>query len=288
MSLAKSITNMERAEVIAEALPYIKKYNSKIIVVKYGGSAMTSDELKQTVMQDIVLLTLIGVKVALVHGGGPKMSEIMKKLGKKPDFIDGLRVTDPETIEVAKMVLAGDINKSLVNALGVLGAAAMGISGIDARMVRCVPKDQRLGLVGEITNVDPTPILNLFEKGYIPVVSTLGTDDDGTVYNINGDTFATHIAGALKAERLIMMTDTDGILRKQSDPESLIPELSIREALDLKDQGIISGGMIPKVSSCIEAIRMGVKNCIIINGCTPHAILLELLTEEGIGTLIKP
>lgn len=281
------ITNIERAGVISEALPYIKKYTNKIVVVKYGGNAMKDEKIEKSVMADIVLLYIIGVKVVLIHGGGPRMNLLMEKLGKKSEFIEGLRVTDSETIGVAKMVLAGDVNKSLVNLLGVLGAKAIGISGIDAGMVQCDLKDQKLGFVGEISNVDKKPITDLIENGYIPVVSTLGCDKEGVIYNINGDSFATNVAGALMAERLIMMTNTEGILRDQADPKSLITELDIEEAESLKKEGIVSGGMIPKVTACIQAIRMGVKNCVIINGCTPHSLLLELLTDEGAGTLIK-
>lgn len=282
-----SLSNIDRAEVLAKALPYIRKYNNKIVVVKYGGNAMVSEELKQQVMEDIVLLWLIGVKVVLVHGGGPEINEMLGKIGKKSEFVGGLRVTDKETVDVAEMVLAGKVNKGLVNLLEVKGGNAMGISGMDGRLIEAKIKDDALGYVGEITNINKKPIMDLLANGYIPVVSTIGCDRDGNIYNINGDTAAAHIAGALNAERLIMMTDISGILKDKYDPSSLIPELTTEEAVGLYDKGVISGGMIPKVDSCIKAIEMGVKNCVIMNGCLPHAILIELLTEEGAGTMIK-
>ena len=282
-----SLSNIDRAEVLAKALPYIRKYNNKIVVVKYGGNAMVSEELKQQVMEDIVLLWLIGVKVVLVHGGGPEINEMLGKIGKKSEFVGGLRVTDKETVDVAEMVLAGKVNKGLVNLLEVKGGNAMGISGMDGRLIEARIKDDNLGYVGEITNINKKPIMDLLANGYIPVVSTIGCDRDGNIYNINGDTAAAHIAGALNAERLIMMTDISGILKDKYDPSSLIPELTTEEAVGLYDKGVISGGMIPKVDSCIKAIEMGVKNCVIMNGCLPHAILIELLTEEGAGTMIK-
>lgn len=284
--MQEALTNIERAEVLAKALPYIKKYNNKIVVIKYGGNAMISSELKEQVMEDIVLLWLIGVKVVLVHGGGPEINEMLGRVGKKAEFVGGLRVTDKETVDIVEMVLAGKVNKSLVNLLEVKGGNAMGISGMDGRLIEAKIKDDRLGYVGEITSVNKKPIEDLLSNGYIPVVSTLGCDKDGQIYNINGDTAAAYIAGALGAERLIMMTDIAGIMRDQYDPKSLIPELSTEEAVQLYDKGIISGGMIPKVDSCIKAIEMGVKNCVIMNGCLPHSILIELLTEEGAGTMI--
>ena len=282
-----SLSNIDRAEVLAKALPYIRKYNNKIVVVKYGGNAMVSEELKQQVMEDIVLLWLIGVKVVLVHGGGPEINEMLGKIGKKSEFVGGLRVTDKETVDVAEMVLAGKVNKGLVNLLEVKGGNAMGISGMDGRLIEARIKDDNLGYVGEITNINKKPIMDLLANGYIPVVSTIGCDRDGNIYNINGDTAAAHIAGALNAERRIKMTDISGILKDKYDPSSLIPELTTEEAVGLYDKGVISGGMIPKVDSCIKAIEMGVKNCVIMNGCLPHAILIELLTEEGAGTMIK-
>ncbi len=283
----KILSNNERAEVLVQALPYIKRYNNKVVVVKYGGNAMVNEQLKQQVMEDIVLLWLIGVKVVLVHGGGPEISDLMKRLGKESKFVDGLRVTDEETVDIVQMVLAGKINKTLVNLLEMKGGKAMGISGMDGRLIEAKMKDERLGYVGEITKVHISPVLDLLEKGYIPVVSTLGCDRQGHAYNINGDTAAAYIAGALQAERLIMMTDIAGILRDKDDPASLIPEIHLSEAEKLYEEGVISGGMIPKVDCCVTAIKQGVKNVIIMDGRVPHSILMELLTDEGAGTMVK-
>ena len=282
-----NLTNAERAEVLTQALPYIKRYNGEIVVVKYGGNAMINEQLKQQVMEDIVLLWLIGVKVVLVHGGGPEISELMDKLGKKPEFVDGLRVTDKETVDIVQMVLAGKVNKTLVNLLEMKGGKAMGISGMDGCLIEAEVKDERLGYVGRVTNVNIEPINDLLEKGYIPVVSTIGCDKEGNAYNINGDTAAAYIAGALGAERLIMMTDIDGILRDRHDPSTLIPEVTIKDIEKLCDEGVISGGMIPKVDCCVEAIHKGVKNVIIMDGRVPHSILMEILTDEGAGTMVK-
>ncbi|MBQ6951949.1 MAG: acetylglutamate kinase [Clostridia bacterium] len=283
----KVLSNNERAEVLVQALPYIKKYSNKVVVVKYGGNAMINEQLKQQVMEDIVLLWLIGVKVVLVHGGGPEISDLMKRLGKESKFVDGLRVTDEETVDIVQMVLAGKINKTLVNLLEMKGGKAMGISGMDGRLIEAKMKDERLGYVGDITKVHINPVLDLLEKGYIPVVSTLGCDRQGHAYNINGDTAAAYIAGALQAERLIMMTDIAGILRDKDDPASLIPEINLSEAENLYKEGVISGGMIPKVECCVTAIKQGVKKVIIMDGRVPHSILMELLTDEGAGTMVK-
>ena len=285
--MEKYFSNAERAEVLTQALPYIKKYNGKIVVIKYGSNAMINEQLKQQVMEDIVLLWLIGVKVVLVHGGGPEISETMQKLGKQATFVDGLRVTDRETVDIVQMVLAGKINKTLVNLLEMKGGHAMGISGMDGRLIEAKVKDARLGYVGEITHVNIQPVNDLLEKGYIPVISTLGCDLEGNAYNINGDTAAACVAGALNAERLIMLSDIPGILRDRDDPASLIPALTILEAAKLRDEGVISGGMIPKVECCVEAIHRGVKNVIIMDGRVPHSILMEILTDEGAGTMVK-
>ncbi len=279
-------SNAERAEVLTQALPYIKKYTGKIVVVKYGGNAMINEELKKQVMEDIVLLWLIGVKVVLVHGGGPEISELMDKLGKKPEFVDGLRVTDQETIDIVQMVLAGKVNKSLVNKLEMNGGKAMGISGMDGMLIEAKIKDERLGFVGEITNIHINPVTDLLEKGYIPVISTVGCDKEGNSYNINGDTAAAYIAGALGAERLIMMTDIEGILRDKDNPDTLIPYITVEDAEKLYEDKIISGGMIPKVKCCVDAIKKGVKNVVIMDGRVPHSILMELLTDEGAGTMV--
>ncbi len=282
----ESFSNAERAEVLTQALPYIKRYVGKVVVIKYGGNAMINEELQQQVMQDIVLLQLIGVKVVLVHGGGPEISKMMNKLGKKTEFIDGLRVTDKETVDIVQMVLAGKINKTLVNLLELTGGTAIGISGTDGKLIEAKVQDERLGYVGEITNINITPVTDLLEKDYIPVISTIGCDKDGNIYNINGDTAAAYIAGALGAERLIMMTDIVGVLMDKDDTSSLIPELNIKEASELKEKGIIAGGMIPKIDCCITAIQKGVGKVIILDGRVQHSILMELLTDEGAGTMV--
>ena len=285
--MEKYFSNAERAQILTQALPYIRRYNGKIVVVKYGGNAMINAMLKHQVMEDIVLLSLIGVKVVLVHGGGPEISETMQKLGKQAEFVDGLRVTDQETVDIVQMVLAGKINKTLVNLLQMNGGKAMGISGMDGRLIEAKIRDERLGYVGDVVHVNIEPVTDLLEKGYIPVISTIGCDRDGNTYNINGDTAAAHIAGALHAERLIMMTDVAGILRDKDDPSSLISAVTVDEAMDLCAEGIVSGGMIPKVDCCIEAIQKGVQNVIIMDGRVPHSILMEILTDEGAGTMVK-
>ena len=281
-----NFSNAERAEVLTAALPYIKKYSGKTVVVKYGGNAMINEDLKMQVMEDIVLLWLIGVKVVLVHGGGPEINDLMNRLGKKAEFVNGLRVTDKETVDIVQMVLAGKVNKTLVNLLEMKGGKAMWISGMDGMLIESKIKDERLGYVGEITNIHIQPVTDLLEKGYIPVISTVGCDREGNTYNINGDTAAAHIAGALNAERLIMMTDIAGVLRDKDDPSSLIPEITVADAAKLQEEGVISGGMIPKVECCVEAIHEGVKNVIIMDGRVPHSILMELLTDEGAGTMV--
>jgi len=280
------LSNLQRAQILTEALPYIKKYNGKTVVIKYGGGAMVSDALKEQVMEDIVLLWLIGIKVVLVHGGGPEISELMVKLNKHPEFYNGLRITDAETADIVQMVLAGKVNKTLVKLLELKGGNAVGLSGVDGRLIRVEALDPNLGYVGKITEVNIKPISDLLESGYIPVISTIGCGDDGSTYNINGDTAAAHIAGALHAERLIMMTDTAGILKDKDDPSSLIPKITPEQAKELKKTGVISGGMIPKVDCCIKALSMGVSNVVIMDGRIPHSILMELLTDEGAGTMV--
>ena len=284
--MENELTNMERAEVLTQALPYIKKYSGKIVVIKYGGNAMVNEQLKQQVMEDIALLWLIGVKVVLVHGGGPEISETMKRLGKQAQFVNGLRVTDKETVDIVQMVLAGKVNKTLVNLLQMKGGHAVGLSGIDGGIIEATMKDETLGYVGKITRIRTQPITDLLEKNYIPVISTVASDRQGNTYNINGDTAAAYIAGALNAERLIMMTDIAGILRDKDDPSTLIPALTVKEAKKLFDEGVISGGMIPKVDCCIEAIGKGVRHVVIMDGRVPHSILMELLTDEGAGTMV--
>ena len=279
-------TNAQRAEVLTAALPYIKKYNGKIVVIKYGGNAMINPELKQQVMEDITLLWLIGVKVVLVHGGGPEISDMMAKVGKKPQFIDGLRVTDKETIDIVQMVLAGKVNKDLVNLIQSKGGHAIGLSGIDGGILEAQIKNEALGFVGSITKVRTRPITDILEKNYIPVISTVASDRQGNTYNINGDTAAAYIAGALGAERLIMMTDIAGLLEDKDDPSTLIPVVTVSQARKLYESGVISGGMIPKVDCCIEALEKGVHNVTIMDGRISHSILMELLTDEGAGTMV--
>ena len=279
-------TNMQRAEVLVQALPHIKRYNGKIVVIKYGGNAMIDENLKMQVMEDIALLWLIGVKVVLIHGGGPEISETMRRLGKKAEFVNGLRVTDRETVDIVQMVLAGKVNKTLVSLIQMKGGHAVGLSGIDGGIIEAKMKDEALGYVGEITKIRTRPITDLLEKNYIPIISTVASDRQGNTYNINGDTAAAHIAGALQAERLIMMTDINGVLRDKDDPTTLIREMTVEQARGLYDEGIISGGMIPKVDCCIEAINEGVSNVVIMDGRVPHAILMELLTDEGAGTMV--
>lgn len=285
--MAETLTNAEIAGIIIECLPYIKRFVGKTVVVKYGGNAMINEELKQQVMEDMVLLNLIGIKVVLVHGGGPEITNLMDKLGKKPEFVDGLRVTDRETVDIVEMVLAGRVNKSLVKFLDVKGGKAIGLSGVDGKLIEAKAKDTRLGYVGEITKVNIQPVSDLLDRGYIPVISTIACDEDGNTYNINGDTAAAHIAGALGAERLLMMTDIEGVLRDKDDPSTIIKEMTVEEAGKLRESGVISGGMIPKVECCVNAINYGVKNVVIMDGRIPHSILIELLTNEGAGTMFR-
>ena len=279
------ICNADRARILVHALPYIQQYSGKIVVVKYGGNAMLSEKLKDSVMRDIVLMWQVGIQVVLVHGGGPEITSLLDKMGKETQFVDGLRVTDEETAQVVQMVLAGKISKNLVNLLQVRGGKAIGISGVDGHMIQAQPKDLRLGFVGEVTSINTQPILDLLEKGYIPVISTVGCDPQGNLYNINADTAAARIAGELQAESLISMTDISGILRDKDDPNTLIGEITIEEAQQLIESGIVAGGMIPKVECCINAIQWGVNRVFIIDGRISHGILMETLTDEGIGTM---
>ncbi len=279
------MSNADRAKVLIEALPYIQKYTDKIIVVKYGGNAMINEDLKEAVMGDIVLLSLVGVKVVLVHGGGPEITDMLARVGKKTEFVNGLRVTDKETVDIVQMVLAGKINKNLVNHLENIGGKSIGLCGTDGHLIEATQLDEKLGYVGEVTNVNVEPITDLLDRGYIPVVSTIGCDKDGNIYNINADTAAAKIASELRAESLISMTDISGILRDKNDPSSLISKITTEEAPKLIADGTINGGMIPKVECCIEAIENGVKKVFIIDGTVPHAIVIELLTDEGIGTM---
>ena len=280
------INNAERARVLVHALPYIQKYYGKVVVVKYGGNAMISDKLTDAVMRDIVLLQLIGIKIVLVHGGGPEISDMLKKIGKAPEFVDGLRVTDKETVDIVQQILAGKVNKNLVNQIMLKGGKAIGLCGLDGHMIKAEKLDDVHGFVGEITEINTEPILNVFESGYIPVISTVGCDNEGNVYNINADTAAAKIAAALGAESLLLMTDIVGLLRNKDDPSTLIPFVNVDEIPSLEAEGIISGGMIPKIRCCADAINGGVNKVFIVDGRVPHSILIEILTDEGMGTMI--
>ena len=274
-----------RAQVLTEALPHIQDYNGKIVVIKYGGNAMINDTLKASVMRDIVLLQLIGVKVVLVHGGGPEISDMLKRVGKESVFIDGLRYTDAETAEIVRMVLAGKINKSLVNLLEGIGGKSIGLCGIDGHMMKCCKENEKLGFVGKITEMNAKVITDALDAGYIPVVSTVGYDDEGNIYNVNADTASAAIAGALRATSLILMTDTVGVLRNKDDVSSLIDTIFVSDIPSLIKQGIISGGMIPKIECCKEAIRRGVNKVFIVDGRVEHSILIEIFSDRGTGTM---
>ena len=282
-----NISNAERARILVHALPYIQKYTGKIVVIKYGGNAMINEKLKDSVIRDVVLLSLVGVKVVLIHGGGPEISEMLEKIGKEVKFVNGLRVTDKETIDIVQMVLAGKVNKSLVNLIQNCGGKAIGLSGIDGHMIEAKMKNEQLGYVGDITDINIDPILDVIEKGYIPVISTIGCDKDGNAYNINADTAAARIAGKLHAESLISLTDIAGVMRDKDDPSTLIPKMSVKESEKLIADGVIVGGMIPKVECCTNAIKWGVHKVFIIDGRVPHSILIETLTDEGIGTMFE-
>ena len=277
----------ERAKILSEALPYILKYKDKIIVIKYGGNAMVDETLKQLVMDDVVMLNSLGMKVVLVHGGGPEISKGLKAIGKESKFVNGLRVTDAETIDVVTEVLAGKVNKNLVKQLNLAGGNAVGLSGLDSNLIEARPINPELGYVGEIVSVNTDVILDLLAMGYIPVISTVGYDKEGHVYNINADTAAARIAGELNAEKFIAMTDIKGVLRDKNDDSTLMKYINVSELKSLEKEGIIDGGMIPKVQCCVEAIRRGVKFVVIIDGRIPHSILIEMLTDDGAGTEFK-
>ncbi len=274
-----------QAEILLEAMPYIEKYRHKVLVIKYGGNAMLGDEFKRSVMRDLTLLKLVGINVVLVHGGGPEISQTLKRMGIESRFVNGLRYTDAETAEVVRMVLAGKVNKELTHMLGALGANALGISGIDGRLLLCEKESEELGFVGKIVEVNAKIVTDALEKGYLPVISTVGCDDEGNIYNVNADTAASAIAGALKAESLILMTDIRGLLADREDEDSLIKKVYVSDIPSLIREGIISGGMIPKVNCCKEAIRKGVSRVFITDGRVKHSILLELLSDEGMGTM---
>lgn len=280
------IQNNIQAKVLMDALPHIQHYSDKIVVVKYGGNAMTNEELKHDVMSDIVLLTLVGIKVVLVHGGGPEINDMLNRVGIESKFIGGLRYTDAETVEIVKMVLSGKVNKELVALLAQNKGNALGLCGIDGQMLMAekMEGDVDLGFVGDIVKVNKKPILDALDGGYIPVIATVACDEKGSTYNVNADTAAARIAAELGAENLVLMTDIAGLLRDKDNPETLIPSVNVSEVSFLKRQGIISGGMIPKIDCCVEAVRRGVKKTCIIDGRVPHSILIELLSNEGIGT----
>ena len=275
----------QQAEILLEAMPYIRKYQNKILVIKYGGAAMTSDELKESVMRDLTLLSYVGIKVVLVHGGGPEITETLSRMGIESRFVGGLRYTDKETAEVVRMVLSVKVNKSLVHILNVFGAKAVGLSGIDGNLISCAKESEELGFVGKITGIDTELILDCLGAGYLPVVSTVGGDAEGNIYNVNADTAASALAGALKAESFILMTDTPGLLADKNDETSLIKKVYVSDIPSLINEGVISGGMIPKVQCCKEAIRKGVGRVFITDGRVKHSILLELLSDEGSGTM---
>ncbi len=282
-----SDSHIGRAQVLAEALPYIQKYNGKTVVVKYGGNAMISEELRQAVISDIILLHLVGIRVVVVHGGGPEISTMLKKTGKESRFVDGLRYTDQETMEIVQQVLCGKVNKDLVATLNRMGGRAVGLCGMDAGLFRARKLEDKYGLVGEITQADPQVVVDALERGYIPVVSTVAQGvDDETAYNINADTAAAKLAVALQAEKLILLTDVRGLLRDAKDERTLLPVVELAQVPALVKDGVIQGGMIPKVDCCVEAVRSGVKNTIILDGRIPHSILIELLSDEGIGTML--
>jgi acetylglutamate kinase len=280
------IQNNIQAKVLMDALPHIQHYSDKIVVVKYGGNAMTNEELKHDVMSDIVLLTLVGIKVVLVHGGGPEINDMLNRVGIESKFIGGLRYTDAETVEIVKMVLSGKVNKELVALLAQNKGNALGLCGIDGQMLMAEKMEGEvdLGFVGDIVKVNKKPILDALDGGYIPVIATVACDEKGSTYNVNADTAAARIAAELGAENLVLMTDIAGLLRDKDNPETLIPSVNVSEVSFLKRQGIISGGMIPKIDCCVEAVRRGVKKTCIIDGRVPHSILIELLSNEGIGT----
>ena len=282
-----SYSHVERAQVLAEALPYIQTYYGKTVVVKYGGNAMISEALRQAVISDIILLHLVGIRVVVVHGGGPEITDMLRKIGKTSRFVDGLRYTDEETMDIVQQVLCGKVNKNLVATLNRLGGKAIGLCGMDAGLFQAKMLDEKYGLVGEITQVDPRLVVDALEDGYIPVVSTVaqGVDAD-TAYNINADTAAAKLAVALGAEKLILLTDVRGLLRDPGDEGTLLRVVELSQVPGLIKDGVIQGGMIPKVDCCVEAVRSGVKRTHILDGRIPHSILIELLSDEGIGTML--
>ncbi len=285
MDISK-LTHADRSEVLVQALPYIQQYHGKTVVIKYGGNAMINEDLQDAVMTDIVLLRSVGINVVLVHGGGPEINEMLDKIGKESKFVDGLRYTDEETVDVVQMVLAGKVNKRLVHHLHLHGGHGIGICGLDDGMIKAKKvEDKDIGFVGDIVDVDTTLVDGILEQHYIPVISTVGGGENGEVFNINADIAAAKIAAALGAEKLLLMTDVRGLLRDKDDEDTLIHSVNVSEVPQLKSQGVISGGMIPKIDCCVEAVRRGVKRTHIIDGRIPHSILIEMLTDSGIGTM---
>jgi acetylglutamate kinase len=282
-----NISNNDRAKVLVQALPYIQQHAGKTVVVKYGGNAMVNEALKDAVMSDIVLMQMVGIQVVLVHGGGPEISGMLKKVGKESQFIDGLRVTDGETIDIVQMVLAGKVNKDLVQLLEHHNGRAIGLCGLDGGMLKAekLKSENDLGFVGEITEVNAEIISKASASGYVPIIATVAGGENGEVFNINADVAAARIAAEIGAENLILMTDVRGLLRDKDDEDTLIPEVNVSDVPRLQNQGIISGGMIPKIDCCVEAVRRGVKRATIIDGRIPHSILIELFSDEGIGTM---
>lgn len=287
MNRELEVSNADRVKVLVQALPYIQKYSNKTVVVKYGGNAMVNEELKDEVMSDLVLLSLVGVRVVLVHGGGPEISDMLKRVGKESRFVNGLRYTDEETVEIVQMVLAGKVNKELVQRIQTHGGRAVGLCGLDGSMIHATRHagEQDVGYVGDIDRVDVTIINDMLDNGYIPVISTIGGGDGREVYNINADTAAARIAAELGAEKLLLMTDVRGLLRDKEDESTLVSVVNVSDVGKLKREGVISGGMIPKIDCCVEAVRRGVHRTHIIDGRIPHSILIEMLTHEGIGTM---
>ncbi len=280
-------SHSDRAQVLIEALPYIQTYTGKTVVVKYGGNAMISDQLRAAVISDIILLSLVGIRVVVVHGGGPEISSMLKKIGKESHFVDGLRYTDAETMDVVQQVLCGKVNKDLVATLNRTGGRAIGLCGMDGGLFQARQLDEKYGLVGEITQVDPRPVEDSVKAGYIPVVSTVAQGTDGaTAYNINADTAAAKLAIALGAEKLILLTDVRGLLRDPHDEDTLIPVVHPSDVPGLVKDGVIQGGMIPKVDCCVEAVRSGVRRAHILDGRIPHSILIEMLSNSGVGTML--
>ena len=281
---------LDKAEVLIEALPYIQRFNRKIVVVKYGGSAMLDDELKKNVIKDVVLLKLVGFKPIIVHGGGKEISRWVGKVGMEPKFINGLRVTDKDTLEIAEMVLSGKINKGLVTHLEQIGTHAVGLSGKDGNMItveKVMPQGEDIGFVGKITHVDTTLINTLLDQGYTPIISTIGLDEKYHAYNINADDVATAIARAVKASKLVFLTDIEGVLEEPSDPSTLISKIDTESAKELFESGIITGGMIPKLKNCLDAVQNDVKRVHILDGRLEHSLLIEIFTKKGVGTMIK-